>query len=196
MIEIGLSGGIGSGKTYASRIFQNLGIAVYDADSQAKTLMNTNQQLIVEVTQLMGKQAYSNGVLQTKYIAQQIFSKPQLKIQLEQIVHPAVYHDYDMWVTNQSGPFVIHENALMFADESYKKFHASIFVYSPQELRILRIMSRDSITKEQVMQRIHTQTDTTTCVQKATYIIINDNSTLMIPQIQYIYSRIKTQIHG
>ncbi|HPY82057.1 MAG TPA: dephospho-CoA kinase, partial [Bacteroidales bacterium] len=78
MIEVGLSGGIGSGKTYASRIFQNLGIAVYEADSRAKILMNTNQQLIDEITQLMGKQAYADGVLQTKYIAQQIFSTPQL----------------------------------------------------------------------------------------------------------------------
>src|SRR5690606_24118699 len=108
MIEVGLSGGIGSGKTYASRIFQNLGIAVYEADSRAKILMNTNQQLIDEITQLMGKQAYADGVLQTKYIAQQIFSTPQLKTQVEHIVHPAVYHDYDMWVANQSGPFVIH----------------------------------------------------------------------------------------
>jgi|SRR5690606_9738545 len=196
MIEIGLSGGIGSGKTSASRIFQNFGIPIYNADLRAKKLMSSNQTLISQITQLFGKQAYSNGILQTRYIAQHIFSNPQLKTKLEKLVHPAVYHDYTAWTQNQSESIVIHENALMFANDSYKKFHATIFVYCPQDLRILRIMIRDSITKEQAMQRILAQPDDKSCLEKATYTITNDNSMLMIPQILQIYAHIKTHIHG
>jgi len=195
MFTIGLSGGIGSGKTSVAMVFENLRIPVYYADSKAKYLMNSNSKLRIEIEDLLGKEAYKNNVLQREYIAKKVFSNNELLSKLNSLVHPAVYYDFLSWKKEQNSDIVIQENALMFLSDSYKKFDKTIYVYCPENIRIQRVCKRDNISKEQVLERIKKQASDEDCIAKADYVITN-NSTLIIPQILEVYNNIKEIIYG
>lgn len=190
MVEIGLSGGIGSGKSSACKVFMALGIPVYTADVEAKKLMQNDTELQNEIVHIIGKDAYTDGILQTKHIAEIIFTDTEKKKHIENCIHPRVQKHYKEWVCKQRAAYVIHENALMFNSGTYTQFHASIYVYCPKDLRILRVMKRDTSTEEQIRARMSSQADDAVCVELASYVIHNDNTQLMIPQILDIHSHI------
>ncbi|MDA3883031.1 MAG: dephospho-CoA kinase [Bacteroidales bacterium] len=196
MIEVGLSGGIGSGKTSVSKVFKNLGIPIYYADIEAKKIMNSDPILISEIISILGSQAYVNKKINKQYIAKQIFSDTEKRKKIESCVHKSVKKDYKSWVSKQKGAFVIHENALMFARNTYTEFDKSIYVFCPENIRIARIAQRDNISEQEIRQRMSAQAQDNECIKKADFVIHNDNTELIIPHITQIYSTIKQTIHG
>ncbi|MFO7869164.1 MAG: dephospho-CoA kinase [Bacteroidales bacterium] len=196
MIEVGLSGGIGSGKTSVSNVFKNLDIPVYNADTEAKHIMNSDTKTISHIQEIVGSKAYKNGQLQKEYIASQIFSNPEIRVELEKYIHKKVRTNYTHWVSQQTAPFVLQENALMFARDSYTLFDETIYVYCPETIRIQRVAKRDNLSPEKISQRISAQASDNECMHKAGFIIYNDNTQLIIPQINSIYATIKNNIHG
>ncbi len=187
---VGLSGGIGSGKSTVAKVLCNCGIPVYNADSQAKHLMATNQLVIAQITKALGKSAYTNGILNRTYIANEIFNNNSKRELINSIVHPAVNKDFCTWAKQQSAPYVIQENALMFLTDSYKQFDYTIYVLCNQEERIKRTMQRNGLTKEQIIGRINAQAKDSEASQKANFVILNDGTKLIIPQILDIHKKI------
>jgi dephospho-CoA kinase len=185
MKKIGITGSIGSGKSTVTKLFATLGVPAYDADSRAKTLMVSSPALISNIQKLFGAEAYlSDGSLNRPFIAQQAFHNKHLLTQLNALVHPAVFDDFDQWCAQQSSAtYVIKEAALMFESDSYKQLDEVIVVTAPEELRIQRTIARDGLTAEAVIARMKNQLSEDEKRKRAQYEIINDEQHLLIPQV-------------
>ncbi|MFM2223955.1 MAG: hypothetical protein RJA07_157 [Bacteroidota bacterium] len=190
MKKIGITGGIGSGKSTVSKIFALLNVPIYNADNQAKYLLNNDADVIKKVKQIFGNDIYLNQELDRKKLAAQVFEQPFLLQQLNEIVHPAVFIDFDNWCNeHQQEPYVLKEAALIFETILHQKLDAVIIVSSPEKLRIERVMKRDSITKEQVLARIKNQMSEDEKLKRADYIIYNDELQLVIPQVVQLHQQ-------
>jgi dephospho-CoA kinase len=188
--KIGITGGIGSGKSTVSKIFALLNVPIYNADNQAKYLLNNDADVIKKVKQIFGNDIYLNQELDRKKLAAQVFEQPFLLQQLNEIVHPAVFIDFDNWCNeHQQEPYVLKEAALIFETILHQKLDAVIIVSSPEKLRIERVMKRDSITKEQVLARIKNQMSEDEKLKRADYIIYNDELQLVIPQVVQLHQQ-------
>lgn len=185
MIKIGITGGIGSGKTTVCQVFEILGIPVFYADSAAKSIMNSDAFLREELIKTFGEDSYSKaGELNRKYISDIVFNNKEQLAKLNSLVHPAVFRSFDHWVSEQKGvPYILKEAALLFESDSYRMCDRSILVKSPEELKIKRIISRDQITSEEVKLRMKRQFSDEQKEQRADHIITNDEKVLLIPQI-------------
>lgn len=192
MLKIGITGGIGSGKTFISSIFNRLGIPVYYSDLQARLLMSTDPGLIESIKQLFGDRAYVNNELNRQYIAQQVFNRKTSLEKLNQIVHPIVEKDFGNWCSEQVNvPYVLKEAAILFESGSYKKLDKNIVIVSPVELRIKRVMERDNTTKNDIESRIKNQWPTEKLKALADFVIYNDNKQLLLPQVIEINLKIR-----
>ncbi len=192
MLKIGITGGIGSGKSYISSIFQKLGIPVYSADERAKTLMNTHEPLIKEIKYIFGNDAYSQNKLNRQYIAKEVFNNKKKLEQLNNIVHPAVDIDFRLWCENQNELiYVLKEAAILFESGSFKKLDKNIVVTAPKEIRIERVMIRDGSSKAEIESRMKNQWPTDKLVTLADFVINNDGKKLILPQIIEIDNKIK-----
>ena len=150
-LQVGITGGIGSGKSTVAKIFNVLGIPVYDADSRAKALMNTDSILIEQIKKEFGDAAYTNGQLDRKYLAQQVFGFPERLKKLNSFVHPRVAEDYSTWVQSHADKhYVLKEAALLFEAGSAAQLDTIIVVTAPEEVRIKRVMQRDGRTETEV----------------------------------------------
>jgi dephospho-CoA kinase len=187
---IALTGGIGCGKSVVARVFSCLRIPVYDSDSRAKKLMNTDENIKNSLIRLVGNEIYKNGCLQKEVMAKAIFSDADLLTKVNSIVHPAVWNDYVAWSEKQHAPFTIMETALLYETDLYKNFKKSIAVVANDEIRIQRVMRRDSCSYESVMARIKNQPSVEKAVQNADFIIEN-NDTFVIPQVMEVYNTLK-----
>jgi dephospho-CoA kinase len=192
MLIIGLTGGIGSGKTTVAKIFEVLGIPVYYADQEAKRIMNEDDTLRVALTRLFGPAAYSNGVLNRRYISSIVFEDKDKLAQLNAIVHPVTIADSDRWMKAQTTPYAIKEAALLFESKSYQQLHYVIGVSSPLQLRIKRVMLRDAITELEVQRRINNQMPEEDKMKRCDFVIINDEEHLMIPQVLRLHEKFST----
>ena len=150
---IGITGGIGAGKSIVSKVFETLGIPKYDADTRAKWLMNNNQKLVDSIRKLFGNNAYQNGELDRKFIASKAFEDKTLLEQLNQLVHPAVSKDFTEWANQHHTPYLLKEAALIFETGSYKDLDKIITVTAAEPIRIQRVMKRDGRSEEQVKCR-------------------------------------------
>lgn len=157
MKVIGLTGGIGSGKSTIARLFAALGIAVYDSDTEAKKLINTSAEIKKRIVEVFGAEAYAEGVYNRAYIADIVFRNPDKLAVLNSIVHPVLADDFNQWVALQTSPYVIKEAAILFESGSYKNCDFIITVTAPETLRISRCMSRDGSTEAQVRARMAQQ---------------------------------------
>ncbi|MBM3402207.1 MAG: dephospho-CoA kinase [Bacteroidetes bacterium] len=185
MLIIGITGGIGSGKTTVCKVFELLGVPVFYADEVAKSLMFSDPTLKSEIIKTFGKESYNEtGELNRSYISSIVFND-QLKLEkLNSLVHPAVFRAFDSWVINQNKPsYVIKEAALLFESDAYKKCDKSILVISPLETRIKRVIARDGSSKAEVQSRINRQFTDEQKMKFADYILNNDEKELLIPQI-------------
>lgn len=189
MKYIGLTGGIGSGKSVIAKIFECLHIPVYYSDSQAKRLMNSHEGIRKQLIALLGESVYKANKLQKNVVAHALFSDDSLKLNIDSIVHPVVRSDFFEWANKQFAPYVIMESALMFQHDLYTHFDAVVFVNSSIETRIARVMERDGLQQNEIEQRIKMQPNDEICKQKAQYIIENNN-TFVIPQVMSIHSKI------
>lgn len=159
MIIVGLTGGIGSGKTTVAKMFAELGVPVYNSDTEAKRLMQSSKNVKKEIIELFGKRAYERKKLNRTYISDQVFNDSGLLKKLNGIVHPAVRKHFLSWVKKQDGPYVIQEAAVIFENNSQSRYDRIILVTSPQDVRIQRVIKRDGSSKEKISDRIKNQWD-------------------------------------
>lgn len=190
-LKIGITGGIGSGKTTVCKIFETLGIPVYYADDRAKALMVEDKVLVAKIKDLFSEKAYFlDGSLNRKYIADAAFKNPQLLQELNQLVHPAVLRDGEVWHQRQENvPYTIKEAALMYESDSYKQMDKVITVYAPKEIRINRVLLRGQglVSRDDVEARMSKQLSEEIKLQKADFIIYNDGAQALIPQVLKIH---------
>ncbi len=184
MKKIGITGSIGSGKSTVTQIFATLGVPVYDADTRAKSLMVTSPALIQSIKQLFGNEAYlPSGELNRKHISDKAFTDKTILAQLNALVHPAVFTDFEEWSNAQQTPYVIKEAALMFESNSYKQLDEVIVVTAPEKLRIERTIARDGASLESVLNRMKNQLTQEEKLARGQYEIKNDEEQLLIPQV-------------
>jgi dephospho-CoA kinase len=189
MLKIGLTGGIGSGKTTVARIFEVLGIPVYYADDAAKKLMNDNEDLKNSIIKAFGTNAYFNNKLNREFLSNVVFNDIEKLNVLNSIVHPATINDAIKWFKNQNSFYVIKEAALIFESGSQKELDFVIGIKSPVELRIQRAMSRDHISAEQVQSRMNKQMDEDEKMRLCDYVILNDEFEMLIPQVLALHEK-------
>lgn len=189
MLKIGITGGIGSGKSTVAKVFEILGIPVFYADSEAKSLMHTDALLIKSIKEVFGDEAYKDDQLNRKYIADIVFNNEQKLGSLNSLVHPAVFRSFDNWVKVQKSPYVLKEAALLFESGSFKLCDQTILVTAPEKLKIRRVMDRDNITEDQVRARINKQFSDEQGRKLADHVIINDEQHLLIPQVLQLHEQ-------
>lgn len=192
MLKVGITGGIGSGKTSICKIFEILGIPVYYADDRAKWLMENEPELIGGIKKLFGQQAYfKDGALNRKYIAKLAFGDPGLLKQLNGLVHPAVARDIKNWHAVQKGfLYTLKEAALIFENQSHRQLNQVITVTAPLELRIKRVMERDGVTRQEVESRMSKQMPEEEKIKLADYVIYNDGKHSLIRQVLDIHGKL------
>ncbi len=198
-LQIGVTGGIGSGKSLVCRIFSCLGIPVYDADSRAKALMTTDGILIRQIKEEFGDLSYDdNGNLNRVYIASEVFGNETRLARLNELVHPRVAEDYKRWYekVKVSVPYVVKEAALLYESGSFKQLDEVIVVFAPEDVRISRVLKRDPHrTSEQVKDIIRRQMDDDTKLKRADHVITNDESLLLIPQVVSLHQRFSDKLY-
>lgn len=190
VLRVGLTGGIGSGKSTVAQIIEVFGIPVYYADIAAKKLMNENKELKQAIIENFGKEAYANEILNRKYISSIVFSDPKKLELLNSIVHPATVKDGESWMDRQTTPYAIHEAALIFEANVFDRLDYVIGVSSPAELRIKRAMERDNVTREEIVKRMTKQLDEEIKMSKCDFLIINDEQQLLIPQVMELHEKL------
>jgi dephospho-CoA kinase len=154
---IGLTGGIGSGKTTVAMMFRDLGIPVYIADTEAKALTNRSKVIRRKLIELLGSETYKKGTLNRSFVADKIFNDPELLQQVNAIIHPKVASHFRRWFKKQNAPYVIKEAAILFENGAYKQCDKTILVIAPIDLRMERILSRDGSTKSEIESRMSNQ---------------------------------------
>lgn len=187
MLKVGLTGGIGSGKSTVAAIFETLGIPVYYADNEAKRLMIEDPNLIQSITELLGEESYSNGILNREYIASVVFNEPKKLEQLNQLIHPLTISDSLNWMLQQSTPYAIKEAALIFESHSESHLDVIIGVSAPESLRIKRVMDRDKIDEAAVRQKMSRQISEVEKIKRCDFVVTNDESNLLTPQVIRIH---------
>jgi len=190
VLRVGLTGGIGSGKSTVAQIFEVLGIPVYYADIAAKRLMNEDEELRSAITNIFGKEAYSNNILDRKYLSSIVFSDPAKLTSLNSLVHPATKKDGEAWMQQQTSPYAIHEAALIFEAKVSERLDRVIGVSSPIELRIKRAMERDKVDRDEVLKRMKQQLDEDLKMSKCDIVLINDEQQLLIPQVLDVHEKL------
>jgi dephospho-CoA kinase len=191
MLKVGITGGIGSGKSVVSKCFQLLGIPVYNADDAARKLMNENSQLRLLLIEHFGKDAFnSDNSLNRSWLASKVFND-EIKLQeLNALVHPAVANDYKNWIElSTNAPYTIREAAILFETGLWKELDFIILVDAPEELRIKRVQLRDHRTVEAIKAIINRQWTTEKKRTLAHAIIENDDQHLVLPQVMLLHSK-------
>lgn len=189
-IKIGLTGGIGSGKSVVSKLLTTYEIAVYDSDTRAKSLMETDDKIIHSITQIFGKEAYTDGKLNRRFVAEEVFASSSKLLQINTIVHSAVIDDFSRWAELQAADILVFESAIIFENGLEKYFDKIIAVVAPQKLRIERVKRRSGMSRKEILNRIKNQTSSKTLRQRADYVVINDDRTAIIPQVERILKSI------
>jgi dephospho-CoA kinase len=186
---IGITGGIGSGKSTVAKIFATLGIPIYDADAAAKKIMQNNDELKKELKKQFGEATYTSEGLDRKYLANIVFTdKDKLEI-LNSLVHPYTLADADNWAKQQTSPYVIKEAALMFESRAAHHVDYIIGVSAPKALRIQRVMYRDGLTRDEVIARMNRQIEENIKMKLCDFVIINDEQQLIIPQVVSLHQQ-------
>ena len=190
MLKIGITGGIGSGKSTVAKIFETIGVPVYYADDASKRLMNEDENLKQLIQKNFGKETYIDGKLNRAFLASIVFNNAKKLTLLNTFVHPVTIADAEKWMLQQTTPYAIKEAALLFESGSQKYLDKVIGVYTPTPLRIQRVMQRDGITKENVIVRMNKQIDEEIKMRLCDYVIKNDEQELLIPQVLKIHEEL------
>lgn len=192
MLKVGITGGMGSGKSTVAKVFEVLGIPVYYADDAAKKLMNEDELLKKKIKENFGKDVYTEGQLNRKFLAGIIFNDPEKLQVLNGLVHPATLQDAENWMQQQITPYAIKEAALIFESGAHENLDYIIGVFAPAPLRIQRAMQRDGISRDEVITRMNKQIDETIKMRLCDFVITNDEQELLIPQVIAIHQKLLT----
>ncbi len=191
MFKLGLTGGIGSGKTLVCQIFEKLGVPVYYADTAARLLMNNNAELKKGIVQMFGNQAYGRDGLDRRFVASSVFGDHEKLSRLNSLVHPAVRRDFIGWTAqNSEAPYVVEEAAILFESGASVEMDQTVLVYAPEELRISRVMKRDGLSREDVLKRMGHQLSEEEKMKKADHILTNDGAQMLLPQVIELHNKI------
>ena len=190
MLKIGITGGIGVGKSVVCKIFSTIGIAIYDADTRAKWLMTNDKILIAAIKNTFGENAYIGNEIHRDFMISQILGSPQTAKELETLVHPAVGRDFAHWITEQKAntKYILKEAALLYEAGSYKELDKIIVVTADLETRITRVLQRDvHRNRQQVETIIAKQMPESEKIRKADFVIVNDDTKSLIKQVLEIH---------
>jgi dephospho-CoA kinase len=196
MLKIGLTGGIGSGKSTVAQVFGVLGIPVYSSDLASRRLMNEDPEVIASIKAAFGEQAYTGGALNRAYLASIVFKDKERLTRLNALVHPATIRDGAAWISAQQGPYAIRESSLIFEAGMQPQFDLIIGVSAPVALRIKRVTDRDGSGAEAVRERMRNQIDEAIKMRLCNIVILNDDQHPIIPQVLDIHRRLLTSAAG
>ena len=183
MLRIGLTGGIGSGKSTVARVFETLGIPVYDADHAAKNLMNNDPELKAAIIELFGEESYHHNKLNRAFIAGIVFNNPEKLARLNALTHPRTIADAENWLAAQHAPYAIKEAALLFESGADKHLDYIIGVTAPEETRIKRVAERDHLDPEDVRKRIRNQMNEEEKMKRCDFVLQNDEKDMLLPKV-------------
>ncbi|NPA44081.1 MAG: dephospho-CoA kinase [Chlorobi bacterium] len=186
---IGLTGGIGSGKSIVSKVFATFNIPVYNSDIEAKKLMNSSSEIKEKLISEFGSEVYLNNTLNRKFLANIIFNDKQKLEFVNSVVHPVVINHFKKWVSQQKTTYVIKENAILFESGMHKNVDFIITVTAPEDIRIERVIKRDGSTYKEVKARILNQISDKEKVKRSDFVIYNDDKKLILPQIIKIHKK-------
>lgn len=190
MYKVGITGGIGSGKSTVCAILAEFGVAVYDSDSSAKRLMNEDNTLRERLVERFGSEVYCAEGLNRIYLAERVFGNPEELKALNAIVHPAVMDDFDRWALEQEGSYVVLESAILFEASLDRRVDVSVAVMAPEELRIERAMQRDGAQREQIVARMNNQISDQERVERAKYTIVNIDIDNLKSDVEQLHRRL------
>lgn len=193
-MRLGVTGGIGSGKTTVCKVFKSLGIPVFSTDPEAKDIMNSDPEIIAKINSLAGKDLYTQGSLNRQELASLIFNDSSLLKKVNSIVHPAVSARFMKWVGNQSAPYVIMEAAILFESGASKFVDRVASVVAPEEERIARVIMRNNLTRQQVHERIRNQMTDEERMRLSDYVIFNSENDMILPAILKVHEDILSLI--
>lgn len=183
MLKVGITGGIGSGKSTVCQVFETLGIPVFYADAAANFITSNDQDVVRRIKSLLGEDIYADGTLNRKKVSELIFADPSLLQRMNEIVHPATIAYGRQWLESQAAPYALKEAAIFFESGSNKDMDVMIGVYAPQDIRIERTVKRNAITREQVLERMARQMNEEEKMKLCDHIITNDGNAAIIPQV-------------
>ena len=186
MKRIGITGGIGAGKSLVAEIIKAMGYPVYNSDERAKELTDSNPKIKEGLIHLFGEEIYQNDTLNKFALAQAIFSDESLREKVNALIHPIVREDFNLWALAQNNSLVFNESAILFETRSFKNFDAIILVYAPKELRIQRIMKRDNCSENEVLKRMNSQFSDEEKYQLTEFRVLNDEQTPLLVQVEQI----------
>lgn len=191
MVKVGLTGGLGSGKSFVATLFAELGVPVYEADLEAKMLIEVDPEIVKAYKRFFGNDIYSPLGLNRKQVAAVVFSNQELLKQVNQVVHPAVARHFEEWLMqHRDASYVIHEAAILFESRSNELMDRVITVSAPEAIRIARVMERDGVGAEAVKLRLNNQMKEEERLAKADFVIINDESQLLLPQVVELHQQL------
>lgn len=179
-LKIGITGGIGSGKSYICGILEKMGYSVYYSDKASKQLTVTNETIRKGLIQLLGETVYQNNKLNKEFLASKLFGNDVIREQVNSIIHPVVRADFNKWAEQQTSPIVFNEAAILIETGSYKTLDFTVVVTADKELRIQRTMTRDNISREEVLSRMSKQWEDEEKIKYADFVIYNDERPLLI----------------
>lgn len=188
-LSVGLTGGIGSGKSTVAKIFQVLGIPIFDADAMAKRIMNENESLKKQLIQTFGPETYIDGVLNRKYIAEIVFSDKYKLDLLNSLVHPVTIQAAKDWMSNQNAPYTIKEAALLFESGTAGDLDVVIGVYAPLNIRMQRVAHRDNASYKDIQKRMQNQLEENMKMRLCDFVIFNDEKQLLVRQVLDLHKK-------
>lgn len=195
MYKVGITGGIGSGKTLVCGILELLGIPVYYADLEARRLMNEKEELRKGIINALGEEVYSGGELDRKVMGRKVFGDPGLLDKVNKLVHPHVGEDFLKWSEGWNNvPYVVEEAAILFESGAWRRVDLSVLIYAPVAMRLKRIAERDGISQEEIELRMKRQMDEEEKKRLADRVIYNDEKSLLLPRIIALHEEIKNRI--
>lgn len=193
MKKIGITGGIGSGKSIVAKILETMNYPVYYSDERSNEVVDTDLEIKEQLIKLIGTEVYQNGKLYRPFLAKQLFSNDDLRLKINEIIHPKVRNAFNLWTEKQTTSLVFNEAAILFETGGYKTLDYTILVTAPLELKIQRVIKRDGFSKDQVLERMIKQWTDEEKIPLADFIIVNDEVKLLLQQVESVLDIVKSK---